>query len=451
MNFKKLSNLLIVTIIICVFATNLKSKVVVGYYPAWKSDTYTPSDIPMDKLTHINYSFGYPKKDGSGEIIFPPYKPELIDSAHSNNTKVILALGGWSDSEGFPPMAENPKARKKFIKGITDSCLKYNYDGIDLDWEFPKSEKDKKNLDTLVKELHTHWDTLDVDLHLSMAISSTNWRGKYIDLDYLEKYVEWFAVMTYDYGAWSNTCGYNSPLYTKSNPDGYVSVNYSIKKYYHDQRGVAYSKLLSGIPFYGKKFSGATQPFEEFSSAQTVSYQKIQTQYSDYEYNWDETAKVPYLSGDDNFITYNDTLACKKHIQYVKEKGLKGVIIWEITQDFMADGSQPLLETIHEEINEPVNIDLAKSPEPKKYKLFNNYPNPFNASTKIDFRLKKATKVQVNIYNIKGELVQSLIDGYKPAGFHSLSWNASELPSGVYFYKIKTNNFSAVKKCILIK
>ncbi len=84
-------------------------------------------------------------------------------------------------------------------------------------------------------------------------------------------------------------------------------------------------------------------------------------------------------------------------------------------------------------------------------KLFNNYPNPFNSSTKIKFSLKKEMPVKIAIYNILGELISELINEVKPQGVHEVIFDESSLPSGLYLYRITTQDYTATKKMIILK
>jgi len=88
---------------------------------------------------------------------------------------------------------------------------------------------------------------------------------------------------------------------------------------------------------------------------------------------------------------------------------------------------------------------------PKTYNLSQNYPNPFNPSTTIQFDLPENTNVNLSVYNLLGQLVKTLIDGKLPAGQHQTVWNAVNLASGIYLYRLITDNFSSVKKLILLK
>ncbi len=88
---------------------------------------------------------------------------------------------------------------------------------------------------------------------------------------------------------------------------------------------------------------------------------------------------------------------------------------------------------------------------PKKYDLYQNFPNPFNPTTKIKFALPKADHVKIVVYNILGKKVATLLDAEKPAGYHIITFDGSRLASGIYFYQLQTKNFSKVKKFILLR
>ena len=87
----------------------------------------------------------------------------------------------------------------------------------------------------------------------------------------------------------------------------------------------------------------------------------------------------------------------------------------------------------------------------RSFNLYPNYPNPFNPSTTISFTLSNASRVSLLIYDIHGRKVESLIEGIQPAGSHSIEWNASNLASGVYFYRLTADEFIQTRKMILIK
>ena len=80
-----------------------------------------------------------------------------------------------------------------------------------------------------------------------------------------------------------------------------------------------------------------------------------------------------------------------------------------------------------------------------------NYPNPFNPVTKIQYDIAKKSDVTLSIYDILGKHIETLVNETKDAGSYIVEYNASALPSGLYFYKLEAGNFSEVKKMILIK
>ena len=88
---------------------------------------------------------------------------------------------------------------------------------------------------------------------------------------------------------------------------------------------------------------------------------------------------------------------------------------------------------------------------PTDYTLFQNYPNPFNPSTAIEFSLPVNSNVTLTIYNLLGQVVTTLVNEDKPAGTYSVEFNATSLPSGIYFYKLEAGNFIQTKKMVLLK
>jgi len=97
------------------------------------------------------------------------------------------------------------------------------------------------------------------------------------------------------------------------------------------------------------------------------------------------------------------------------------------------------------------SIEEDEGISPKFYRVYQNFPNPFNPNTRIKFDLPNNSKVQLNIYNILGEKVAELVNGELDAGYHQIDWDDSNSPSGIYFYSISANNFRSIKKMILMK
>ncbi|MCH8022551.1 MAG: T9SS type A sorting domain-containing protein, partial [Thaumarchaeota archaeon] len=100
---------------------------------------------------------------------------------------------------------------------------------------------------------------------------------------------------------------------------------------------------------------------------------------------------------------------------------------------------------------EIINVKAEPAVLPVKFELFQNYPNPFNPVTSIEFELPEAGTTSLVIYNLRGEEVIRLIDGETEAGSHQLTWDASNVASGIYFYRLTSGNIVSTKKMVLLK
>ncbi|MBU0713373.1 T9SS type A sorting domain-containing protein [bacterium] len=88
---------------------------------------------------------------------------------------------------------------------------------------------------------------------------------------------------------------------------------------------------------------------------------------------------------------------------------------------------------------------------PTEFYLFTNYPNPFNAATTIRYEIPETSPVIILIYDINGRLVEVLENTNRQPGKYSVTWNASNVSSGVYLYRLQAGGFQQVKKCLLVK
>jgi len=352
-----------------------KGQVVAGYYAEWTATEYPPSAIKMENLTHIMHAFAWPNADGS--ISYPDgflsIVPDLTQRAHAAGKKVLISMGGYDDSLYFSPMAADPAARSAFILNLTAFCLTNHYDGADFDWEYPDSYTDRTNLTLLVQGLRAHWNQVAPTLMLTMTIDPTDWWGEYYDVETLNPLLNWIGVMTYDYyGSWYCMTGHNSPLYSNPlDPMDAGSVDESIRQYFHDQRGVPWNKMVSGIPFYGTIFTGTTRLYASAGGGDQYCYSYLDT--LNYTYNWDNVSQVPYLTCPNNggfFVTLDDATSVGLKCQYAKSNGLAGVMIWEISGDVLSPGIQPLLTAVGSTM-----LVSTPPPPPPVICPTNNYPS----------------------------------------------------------------------------
>ena len=87
----------------------------------------------------------------------------------------------------------------------------------------------------------------------------------------------------------------------------------------------------------------------------------------------------------------------------------------------------------------------------EQYALYQNYPNPFNPSTKIKYALPQNSKVNLTVYNAIGEIINVLVDEIQDEGYHEIEFDATNLPSGIYLYRLVANENIQVKKMILLR
>ena len=107
------------------------------------------------------------------------------------------------------------------------------------------------------------------------------------------------------------------------------------------------------------------------------------------------------------------------------------------------------METVHELIVDAT--PFAGAEVPTEYALHQNWPNPFNSATMFRFDIKEAGQVTLRIFDLMGREVATLVNDERTAGFHTISWDASELATGIYFYRLEVNGFTDVKKMLFLK
>ena len=109
-----------------------------------------------------------------------------------------------------------------------------------------------------------------------------------------------------------------------------------------------------------------------------------------------------------------------------------------------------MIEIINNLLN-ITGVERSITSTPLSYRLKQNYPNPFNPATQIEFSLPVSSKVSLVIYNLLGQEIARLIDGEQAAGVHSVTWEATNLATGIYFYRIQAGDFVQTRKMLLLK
>lgn len=352
---------------------------VVGYVAGYREFDF--SKIQAHKLTHINYAFA---NVIDGKVMFDTtnidntaLKTDDLKSLQklkkiNPNLKILVSVGGWVWSGNFSDAALSSESRQKFANSAADFVKKYNLDGIDLDWEYPNQigagntyrEKDIKNFTLLMKSTREALDRLEQaqqkeSLLLTIATGADSVYIANTELGEVSKYLDFLNIMTYDfYNGLHHVTGHHANLYPSAFNNSRISdVLNSVKL--HEEAGVPLDKITIGIPFYGRKWEGVklsenSMLYQDAESVGQIIYYRLLAKdclnNSAYTRFWDESSKAPYLwNGDSSiFISYEDTESINYKIDYLKKKGLSGVMFWEYSDDYESQ----LLDAIHANLNE---------------------------------------------------------------------------------------------------
>lgn len=327
--------------------------VVIGYTSSWYYNGYT--EEVLQTVDVLNISFAYVFEDGTlnlngiGTMLI-----ETVAAAHRNGVRVCLSIQGYGeDTKNFSDCAANAVLRTKLANSMVDAVVKYRLDGLDIDWEYPGSysgrpvSEDKVNYTLLIKEIRQKLDAIDKSYLLTAAIPAGPWGHSRFELEKLHQYFDFINMMSYDLENGS-VGSHHSALLPSSAPYGTTegcSVDETVELW--TGRGVPLSKICLGIAFYGKDIyisgnykNGLGQSAINGQKYSNKAYDAIIEKYISkvggaVNYCFDDTAKAPYMFNTETkkFLTYENELSALYKCQYAKEKGLGGVMIWEIGED----------------------------------------------------------------------------------------------------------------------
>jgi len=346
-------------------ATHQSDYKIVGYVAGWSG--MSMQNVDASKLTHINYAFADIDK---GKIVLR-LKTDSINlvqlvakKSQNPDLKVIISIGGWAWSNWFSDAALTPESREGFGKSAIELMQKYQLDGIDLDWEYPGQigedngfrPEDKQNFSLLLGEIRRQLDELGTKSKTNYLLTiATGGDQNYIDhteLGDAQKHLDFINIMTYDfYSGLDSLTGHHANLYdSKLAPTTSKSILASVER--HLKAGVPANKIVLGIPFYGRMWTGVTSQnnglYQKAKSVGTIiDYNIIADKYLDKGFVrfWDESAQAPYLWDRDStrFISYEDTASLSLKLHFIEEKGLGGAMFWE----YSLDKNNALLNTIN--------------------------------------------------------------------------------------------------------
>lgn len=339
-----------------------------AYFPGFGDSAYPIEGLRADLLTHLFYAFAT-IEDGRPKLP-PRAKAEVAEIRRLHpHLRVVMSIGGWG-ADGFSDAARTPPGRAEFA----DRCVELaaDFDGIDLDWEFPVSggpeevvhrPEDRRNCTLLAQDLR---DRLGPDRLLTAALPAGRLQsaGPYdpaesYELAELAGILDFVNLMTYDFGTgFSPIATFNAPLAEVADepldPRLRQWNNVAGAVSYYERSGVPRDRLVLGVPFYGRGFrvaapgeqAGLFQP--QIGTVPVGDWRDIQRDLlSDpaWERHRHPVARSAWLyhPGTHTFVSYEDAESIEERAAYAVRENLRGVFMWHVMGD---DHEHSLLEAM---------------------------------------------------------------------------------------------------------
>ena len=273
---------------------------VVGYLPDYRFSQFP--NLPIDQLTDLVLFSAEPNRDGTISMERLSKTPwDAIDQAKTKHRfRLILCVGGWERSVNFEEVAANPSLRRRFIQDALQLCLRRRIDGIDLDWEHPKTPEQIQNYGQLIMELQRAFAERGLLVSATIAAWQDLPRDAIASLDALQ-------IMAYDH-----------PKRHSTREDAMRDIEAVLKK------GATERQVVLGLPFYARHIE---------RNQETMTYENILEKFHPPE-STDEVEGF-YFNGKKTILQKLDDAHRLK---------LGGVMVWEIGQD--ATGESSLLRAI---------------------------------------------------------------------------------------------------------
>ncbi len=374
---------------VMIFLSVCLSSAIFGYY-AYSSNKNQLSEIDGNSLTHLLYGFAYLTGDGTVTPGLNQYEIDTsittkfnckcgdacLDGVYGEifqfktkypHVKTLISIGGWTWSTYFSQVFASPVLRRNFVESATTFMIKYGFDGIDVDYEFPEfkdrepgftySANDFQNMLTFCKELKAYWASKSIDGLLTLAMQAAG-KPKFNALvDKFDLYVDYYLVMNYEYHHASKVARHHSNLNYLSTDS--VDMKSSIVSGMDKYEWKDTAKVILGIPAYSNVFhvTGIRKNMDNIKGLGSVGtkdpnlhyiYKDIREQ--DLMVEWDQKrgACSYFDEVNMNFHGFDCVNSVKQKAAYVKSNKLGGMFIWEIGQDSLYKYS--LLKTMSNEL-----------------------------------------------------------------------------------------------------
>lgn len=320
------------------------------------------------KITHVNYSFAL-IKNGRADTSHWMHEPELrqmMDMAPW--LTFCLSVGGWA-ADGFSQAAATAEGREMLTDSIIELLKKYDFKGVDIDWEYPNdsiggivsSPEDVNTFPQLLNLLRKKLDRLGEETGnrylLTIAVGAAEKCLGNIAYAEMKDALDYVNVMSYDMAPFEadRPTWHHAALYGGKNGKGGDHGHRSVELC--RALGVPIEKLVLGVAFYGRRYTGVERAGAESLHAgrspdfpEGIDYENIRSRIGKtVRRYWDDNAKAPYIYDEEEkiFITYEDAESIRHKTEYVREKGMGGIMFWEYCYPNTAE----LLDAVYEGMN----------------------------------------------------------------------------------------------------
>jgi len=352
----------------CSIAAGSSNKLTIGYWEGWNSQRpcghMTAAEIPEGYYTHLFFSFSLVNPDSfrlepMDSITGKLYGELSALKARQPELQVWLAVGGWAmNDEGpwrttFSDLAASERAQDEFFESLVSFMTKWNYDGVDIDWEYPVAPdrggkpQDFKSFVNFMRRLRLRLNQMGTPKGLSLTLPASYWYLKGFDIVGLEPHIDFFNVMTYDiHGVWDSTIKVLGP-YAHAHTN-LTEIDEALKLLWRNN--INPNRVNLGIGFYGRSFTmkdpncmaagceftagadgGACTGTPGVLSAKEIM-DVIKNKGA--KMTLDPVAGVQIVTwGGNQWVSWDDTVTLKMKADFANSHCMGGILIWAVDLD----------------------------------------------------------------------------------------------------------------------